>query len=205
VEQPSAPLVEATAAPVVPPQAAPQIEEPVEEPSERPATTVSQSLEPDVRTRARLPFSERNAFTALIRNVGSLFSAVIPGLKAGTGSSAKVGAVTGRTGRRVLSGLASTTAWVNTARLIARIALEIGKRMDIGVLAYVLSLPVMAFMVLLILLRIVGVGTFLGFVPAIIIAIITGTVFVFTRIRRTRSGNTRRAASAADTLDQDRA
>lgn len=241
MEEPVAPPVEVPAEPVVQPQAT----QPTEEPSERPATTVSQSIEPDVRTRARLPFTESNALTSLLNNITKMFAVVMPRLKGAKGTSAEIGAATGRVGRRALtslldnitkmfavlmprlkaakgtsaeigtatgrvgrrtlSGLASSTAWLNTARLIARIALEISKRMDISVLAYVISLPLTAFMVILMVLRIAGVGTFLGFIPGIIIAIIAGTVFVFTRIRRTRSGNIRRASSAADALDQDRA
>ena len=83
--------------------------------------------------------------------------------------------------------------------------MEIGTRLDVGILAYLLTLPVMAIMLLILLLKAVGVGTGLGLIPTIIIAIVAGIVFGFTRIRRARSGNIRRAESAADILDEDRA
>ena len=53
-------------------------------------------------------------------------------------------------------------------------------------------------------------GLTLGFywitlIPAIIIAIGADSVFIFTRARRSRSGNIRRAERAAEALDEDRA
>ena len=163
------------------PPAAPYAE-PTEEADPTPITA-SQSREPDFRARFRIPYSENGAFPAL----GSRVQAV------------------GASVSRLLSSAATTSAWTNAARLTGRIALEIGKRLDVGVLAYLLSLPLLGVMVLLLLLKAVGVGTGLSLVPIIIIAIVASIVFISTRIGRTRSGNIRRAESTADFLDEDRA
>lgn len=71
--------------------------------------------------------------------------------------------------------------------------------------AYLISLPLLAVMVLLLVVEAARVGVGLGQFPVIIIAIGAGLVFIFTRIRRTRSGNIRRAERAAEALDEDRA
>jgi len=81
----------------------------------------------------------------------------------------------------------------------------LGKRIDVGILAYLLSMPLLAAMVIILVLKAAGMAIGLGFIPVIIIAIGAGIVFVFTRIRRTRSGNIRRAERAAEALEEDRA
>ncbi len=110
-----------------------------------------------------------------------------------------------RTGRWLISIAANTLAWVITGRLLGLIALAIGNRIEVGILAYLLSLLAMVAMVVILVLKAAGVGTSLGFAPTIIIAVGAGIVFVFTLIRRTRSGNIRRAERAAEMLDEDRA
>ena len=165
----------------VEPPAAPYAE-PAEEAAPTP-TTASQSREPDPRARFRIPYSEKGPFSALGTRVQA----------AGTSVS------------RLLPSATKPSAWTNAARLVGRVALEIGKRLDVGILAYLLSLPLLGIMVLLLLLKAAGVGTGLGLIPIIIIAIVASTVFGFTRNRRTRSGNIRRAESTADFLDEDRA
>jgi len=132
------------------------------------------------------------------------FTAVQSSPKALTDLSRKLGEMTAHSSRWLLSSAVNLT-WGNTARLIDRITFEVDKRIDVGVLAYLLSVPLTVVAVLLLIFKAAGVGTGVEMIPVIVIAIGAGIVLLFTRIRRTRSGNIRRAERAANMLDEDRA
>ena len=196
-ERPTAPPV-APARPATAAQREPVVEQVYEEPVQAPRT-------PRANPFAAVARLVGTPIAAGYRILASAATLVRPWTKTVVGSSGSLVVKTVHSAGRLLSSAASTGAWVKAARLIARIALEIGKRLDVGVLAYLISLPLLAVMALLLLLKAVGVGIGLGQFPVIIIAIGAGLVFIFTRIRRSRSGNIRRAERAAEALDEDRA